>query len=267
MGLMRNLVLALGLLASVPAWAQDGAGEEEEPATDAEEPAAEEEEPATDAEEPAAEEEASEDSDTEEVSHENSEDGTRNTGEPTGPEDILLPYVERDAEAEAVAQAEAHASLIEYCTKAKTVVIGKVLTSRVEPGFPDELVELLVETTLRGEASGVITARVPRATAAVGEGFIPPSVIEGYRLLVFLDPSGTLVEGNALFFLEAELAFRNKRPDNFLRPRSDRDWIDNIDPSADYIIYQLDEILKALDENPMRRNGSRRRFCRWFGER
>jgi hypothetical protein len=183
----------------------------------------------------------------------------------SGPEDIEIPYVEQDAEAVALAKAEAEAALIEYCSRAKTVIIGTVLTSRVEPGFPDELVEVLIETSLRGDSGGVITARLPRSTTgSTTDGFSPPSVVEGYRLLVFLDPSGTVVDGQALFFMEAGHAFRNRRPDIFLKPRSDRDWIDNIDPSEDYIVYRLEDIEQALDDHPMRRNRARRRWARLF---
>ena len=79
--------------------------------------------------------------------------------------------------------------------------------------------------------------------------------------MVFLDPTGTVVAGNALFFAEAGYAFRNKRPDTFLKPRSDRDWIENIDPTDDYVVYAIKDIEEALDEHSMTRTRTRKRFC------
>ena len=173
---------------------------------------------------------------------------------PSSPEDIEIPYVEQDTEALLAARAEAEADLLEYAQTAKTVVIGRVLTSRLEAGFPDELVEMSVEESLRGEIGGIITIRVPRfASEDTEDGLTPSAVVEGYRLLAFLDPSGTIVGGDALFYVEAGYAFRNRSPEVFIRPRSDRDWISEIDPSDDYVVYSVDNIQSTLDENPMRR--------------
>jgi hypothetical protein len=141
------------------------------------------------------------------------------------------------------------------------VVIGKVLTSRIDPGQPDELVELMVETILRGESKSALTVRVPRTLSGDVNAPTPPWVVEGYRLLVFLDTTGTVVMGNALFFAEAGYAFRNKRPDTFLMPRSDRDWIENIDPTDDYVVYAIEDIKEALAEYSVQRTRTRKRFC------
>lgn len=171
--------------------------------------------------------------------------------EPKGPEDLVINYEEGDPESADLSKA----MLLDYCLKSKTVVVGKVLTSRVEVGVLDELVELRVEEILRGEPPPVITARVPIPEPDGGfiDGNVAQSarVIPGYRLLVFLDPTGTVVNGDAVFFTESGFAFRNKRADNFLRPRSDRDWIENVDPSVDYYVYTIQAVQNALEMNPM----------------
>ena len=171
--------------------------------------------------------------------------------EPQGPEDLVINYEEGDPEAADLSKA----MLLDYCLKSKTVVVGRVLTSRVEVGVLDELVELRVEEILRGEPPPVITARVPIPEPDGGfiDGNVEQSarVIPGYRLLVFLDPSGTVVNGDAVFFTESGFAFRNKRADNFLRPRSDRDWIENVDPSVDYYVYTIQAVKDAIEANPM----------------
>ena len=160
----------------------------------------------------------------------------------------------------------AAADLLDYSYTAKTVVIGRVLTSRIEPGFPDELVELSIEEVLRGDTAGIITIRVPRFPSdETDDGLSPSAVVEGYRLLAFLDPSGTIVGGNGLFYVEAGYAFRNRSPEVFIRPRSDRDWISEIDPSNDYVVYSIADIQASLEENPMRRRRRSVSGSCWFG--
>ena len=66
-----------------------------------------------------------------------------------------------------------------------------------------------------------------------------------------------VIEGNALYYLEAGYAWRNKRPDVFLSPRIDRDWVAS-DSAIDYVMYQLKDIRAAVDASNARRNLWRR---------
>jgi len=70
--------------------------------------------------------------------------------------------------------------------------------------------------------------------------------VQGYRVLVYLDPARYLVEGNALFVVEGGHVWRNKRSSVFLKPEADRVWIDEIDPSPNYVVFSLEEVDEAL---------------------
>ena len=60
-------------------------------------------------------------------------------------------------------------------------------------------------------------------------------------MLIFLDRFNRVVEGNGLFVVEGNHAFRNKKPNFFINPRLDRDWSGEM-PFDEYVIYSIPEI-------------------------
>ena len=78
-------------------------------------------------------------------------------------------------------------------------------------------------------------------------------LIEGYRLLVFLDSNDTVIDGQGLFFLEGGFAWRNRTEDVFLRPSVDRVWTEGIDPTEDYIAFPMARLRDEATQPQRRR--------------
>ena len=139
---------------------------------------------------------------------------------------------------------------LETLTKrAKTIVVGEVLTSRVESNSEgvNTIVSLLVTEVLRGKPDPMIEFRLPGGrtndTDLTSEG--TPNIVEGYQLLVFMEGKQLVGLHNGLFKIEAGFAWRPKKPGMFLSPRADRDWVADIDPNDDYTFYNLADVRKA----------------------
>ncbi|CAN0459887.1 unnamed protein product, partial [Ectocarpus fasciculatus] len=115
---------------------------------------------------------------------------------------------------------------------------------------------VLIEERLHGEAVGLVELRVP---LVAGTSQARPAIIEGYRLLLFLDSSDNVVEGAAIFFVEGGHAWRNRRDGIFLRPSVDRAWASEMDPLADYVALSLDEVRAISAEIAPSRRGWRNR--------
>ena len=47
------------------------------------------------------------------------------------------------------------------------------------------------------------------------------------------------------------ICVRKQTGRQLLRPRSDRDWIENVDLSVDYYVYTIQAVKNALEMNPM----------------
>ena len=77
---------------------------------------------------------------------------------------------------------------------------------------------------------------------------VPPVLIQGYKMLVFVNRYDAVVDGNAIFVVLEEHAFRNKNPNVFLNPRYDRIWLTG-NPHNDYFIYSLADIQKSIKKN------------------
>jgi hypothetical protein len=156
-----------------------------------------------------------------------------------------LPYEEVDTEVLALEQAQADAQLLRYCAKTQSVFIAQVLS--VFEVNNEQRVSLLIEERIHGRARGVIDIRIPAPIATDDPTRIYPRVVEGYKMVVFLSRQGTLIEGNSLFLYQGGFAWRNKRPDAFLQPSSNQDWVEQVDPSQDYIVFSMDQIRACLE--------------------
>ena len=116
-----------------------------------------------------------------------------------------------------------------------------------------EIVEVL-----RGRAEGTLEART--SIAFEGDpGMTKLGLVPGYKLVVFLDSSNTILDGG-VFYLEAGFGWRPKRTGLFINPRADHDWISEIDPSKDYTLWPLAEIREAAEApRAYRRKKNRKR--------
>ena len=77
-------------------------------------------------------------------------------------------------------------------------------------------------------------------------------------MLIFINKFGSVIDGNAMFVIEGQYAFRNKRPNVFINPRHDREW-DMSFPLDDYLMCEL-EPLRAKIKKDNQKNW----FQRWF---
>jgi len=174
-----------------------------------------------------------------------------NVAEPQGPEDIVLPYTDN---ADDLWEADREV-LLGYAREADTVVVGQVVSTRSDwLGFGlTEIVSVYVEERIRGDAVGLVEMRSPFVAS---EDELPhAAIIEGYRLLVFLDASGNILDGRAVFLVEGENAWRSRREGVFMRPSVDRVWSSEMDPTTDYMMVSLQEVrfLSARERHRRRR--------------
>lgn len=138
----------------------------------------------------------------------------------------------------------AQAQLQRYCELAERVVIGQVIS--VSDASDRQNITLIVEQRLRGRVRGSLDIQIAQPQPTEDPTRIIPHVLEDYRVLMFTDRANELIEGNAVFLMQGGHAWRNKRPDVFLKPSSDRDWELN-DPNQDYTIFSLDQIIDCLE--------------------
>jgi len=155
-------------------------------------------------------------------------------------DELVIPYTQNNSE-ELFAQSDSE-TLSGYSKEAHTVVIGEVLASSTN------FVSLDVEEVLRGRVRGPIDARL--VSTSSGE---VPTTANGYRILVFLDEDGWVIDNNAMFFVEGGYVWRNREAHTFFRPRSDRDWVDNIDPREDYTVFAIDDVRNNVENSRFRR--------------
>jgi hypothetical protein len=168
-----------------------------------------------------------------------------------GPESLLIPY-ENSSEIDELLRDADDAMMADYMQRADSVLVGQIVAVRGDPSVlgQQEIATLLVKERLRGSAVGLVEFTVPLQRHA---GRIQPSLIEGYEMLIFLDNSGQLLDGEGLFFLEGGFAWRNRTNRVFLRPSIDRIWSDSIDPTEDYVTFPLAILRGQVSETSRRR--------------
>ena len=176
--------------------------------------------------------------------------------EPQGPEDIVLEYEAMSGDP-ALWEADRD-MLAHYAEAAETIIVGRVVATRPDTDLfgAGEIATVLIEERLHGDAVGLVELRVPLVE---GRARARPSIIEGYRLLLFLDRTDNVVDGAAIFFVEGGHAWRNRREGVFLRPSVDRAWASEMDPLADYVSLSLDEVRAVSGAVEESRRGWRRR--------
>jgi len=136
-------------------------------------------------------------------------------------------------------------TIAQYNEAATQVFIGEVV-GMYHPGghaVQGTRVNMVVSEVIRGDVPSVLEVHVPPAGSYIPNDPLsaPTTIINGYKMLVFTDTRGNAVASSALFLIDGGFIWRNKSPDVFLNPRTNRDW-DLIDPSQDYLIANLSAI-------------------------
>ena len=147
-------------------------------------------------------------------------------------------------------QSEEDVSLIEetlqrYARASRSVVVAEIVTMRnVESNLgQDREAEVIVEKWLRGKGDTGQTIYIPyNAPFVKGQwNTVPGKVVRGYPVLIFLDNQGRVLEGNAIFFFDGNYIWRNKRPNLFLNPSYDREWVSQ-NPYDDYVVIPISRV-------------------------
>ena len=173
------------------------------------------------------------------------------------PSGIKVPELQDSSQKRDLEQQWLKANLSRYVDQSEYIFIGEIAGHRglMANQGRDMMVDVIVYDWLRGKEGAVISIHVPYNTPFIPgcPETVPPTVVDGYKMIFFVDKQKMVIEGNALYYLEAGYAWRNKRPDVFLSPRTDRDWVAS-DPAIDYVMYQLKDIRAAVDASNARRS-------------
>ena len=165
-----------------------------------------------------------------------------------------LPYAAQDAAAVRASREEAQALLERYQLHARTAMRGEILTTRKAgpAGAEYTVVTMEVSDTYRGRKVTRVEEFYVERGLGDAPGRIRPELVAGYNVLVFLDRSGWLMDGDAMFTVEARHAFRKRSARVFSRPSADRDWDALTDPSVSWTMLDLDSVEAAMAERPGR---------------
>lgn len=181
-------------------------------------------------------------------------------------EELLFPDGGFEAELVSERSEDTQAELDGYARAASLVIQGEVLTSHEElvDGVRLEVLTVLVNSCLRGPRvpGDVIEVRAPLMGAMSGEVGQSFRAVRGYELLMFVGEAGYLVTDDALYVMEGGFGFRALRPDVLMRPRIDHDWVQRIDPTADYSVVAMGQVESTLERVPMGGRKDRRRAGR-----
>lgn len=134
------------------------------------------------------------------------------------------------------------------------VVVGKVLSTRVDRRDDGlyTVATVQVEDTWRGKADPVIEVATPGGRKGDEATVVPgtPKLVEGYKVVLFLDGDNVAGWGRGVFLVEGGFAWQPLHNSVFTSPRADRDWVKTVDPSSDYAVYSLDELRKVAEGQP-----------------
>lgn len=168
-----------------------------------------------------------------------------------------LPYADVDAAAQEASRLEAASLLDRYQAHARIAMVGEIITTRTggAAGAEYTIVSLAVEDAFRGRrVSRIAEFRVEQPLGTPAPGELRPDLVDGYRVLVFVDRNGWLMDGNALYTVEADHAFRKRRPRVFSRPSADREWPALTDPAECWTTLSLESVRDAMGGRSFRRS-------------
>ena len=136
-----------------------------------------------------------------------------------------------------------------YAKNAKYVVAGEVESMRhleSNQGFDREAI-VLVDAWYRGDGPDSIVTFIPYNAPYLEEDWetVPGKVVKGYSLVMFLDDQYRVLEGNAIFYIDGQYLWRNKRDGLFLNPSYDREWQEE-NPYEDYVVIPVSSMTHWL---------------------
>ncbi len=139
--------------------------------------------------------------------------------------------------------------LLTYLKSSEAILVGTLMASKPTKsnnGY-DKVMRVEVEKWLRGRGNRIAEFIVPyNAPYIQGDPTtVPPILIDSYRVLVFVGPHKTVLDGNAIFVITNGYAWRNKYPGLFLNPIYDRKWKQG-NPHDDYIKYSIAELEERI---------------------
>jgi hypothetical protein len=169
---------------------------------------------------------------------------------------VDLPATGVDPRDEAAQWESARNQLKLWSRDTDRAVVGRVVALR--SGDPQnkshDIVVVQVEKVLRGRNIPVFFEVRLRSQAFSSQPDVPPpTVVSGYRVLVLVDNAGYVVADQAILVVEGGYAWQARRDGVFERPAADRVWSDQMNPSADYAVFSLEEIRSTLNAPAERR--------------
>ena len=140
-----------------------------------------------------------------------------------------------------------------YQKKSTEIFVGTLMGSRPSRdrlGF-HTLVDIEVERWIRGKGTPrLLSRKLPyRSPYVQGDPkTVSPIIIKGYRVLVFINKYGAIVDGNAIFVFVNGYVFRHKKPDIFFNPIYDRKWTES-NPYDDYLMYDMAKLEQKIKDD------------------
>ncbi|MEC7986187.1 MAG: hypothetical protein VX278_13565 [Myxococcota bacterium] len=135
--------------------------------------------------------------------------------------------------------------LLTYLKSSEKILIGTLMASKPTKSNNryDKVMRVEVERWLRGKGDKISEFVVPYNAPYIPNDptTVPPILIDSYRILIFVGPHKTVLDGNAIFVLANGYAWRNKYPGLFLNPIYDRKWKQG-NPHDDYIKYSIADL-------------------------
>ncbi len=164
------------------------------------------------------------------------------------PEELLAQFEQTSTDEKLIKE-----TLKRYAKGSKYVVRGEVtqITRLTSGSARDREAYVEVLGWMRGEGPERIKIMMPYNAPYVPTDWstVPGTLIKGYEVIIFLDDQYRVVEGNALFYADGDLLWRNKRADFFLAPANDREWQQvGENPYDDYVVIDVADVRKMLDK-------------------
>lgn len=142
--------------------------------------------------------------------------------------------------------------ILELSRAATTVVIGEVLTQRVEidSNGVSTYVTILVDETLKGKESDAIDIRVPGGRFDDVEVIIPgtPKFINETKVLIFASGSAIVGIDDGAMVIEGDRAWRNANSKEFTLPHLLFPTLDPLEASYYFDSWALEDIRYVVSQ-------------------
>ena len=140
-----------------------------------------------------------------------------------------------------------------YLERSAEIVMGTIVRSSSYTNKLGYEGELTISATrwLRGKGEPKDISRLLPYCAPYTQNnlmTVSPSFIKGYKVLVFVNKYGAVIDGNAIFVVIEDHVFRHKTPDVFFNPLYDRKWKES-NPHKDYLVYSVSELETKIEKD------------------